>query len=152
MPSIVILVQLISCLPISLLPVQSVPIAPKFVALLIPSVHSLSSIIHIIGKYGDFGRCVNDFFSKDFPTGLVKVETITSAKNLLGTRPMVAFTDEFKVSAARDMTTGLISTEVKSTTFFPILKTKMGMAFYSLFYSKYFFHDNRGQGRNHHDL
>lgn len=83
-----------------------------------------------VGKYGDFARCTTDFFTKDFPTGSVKVEARTQSRSLLATRPggkWETFSDEFKVSAARDLATGAISAEVKNTTCLPIANTKSGI-------------------------
>ena len=39
------------------------------------------------------------------------------------------FSDEFKITALRDMSTGTVSAEVKNTTVFPICKTSMGTLF-----------------------
>jgi hypothetical protein len=79
---------------------------------------------HRIAKYSDFGRCVSDFFSRDFPSGQVKVEARTFAnKGLLAGKGATSFTDEFKVTATRDLATGTITTEVKNTTAFPLLQS-----------------------------
>jgi hypothetical protein len=85
-------------------------------------------IIEWVVKYGDFARPVSDFFSKDFPSGVVKAEARTLSRNLLagrGGKPEV-FSDEFKVTATRDLTTGAVSAEVKNTSTFPLYKTKTG--------------------------
>lgn len=73
-----------------------------------------------VGKYGDFGRCVSDFFSRDFPSGQVKVEARTSSKSLFSG---ASFSDEFKVIAARDLSSGAITAEVKNTSIFPLIKS-----------------------------
>lgn len=67
---------------------------------------------------------MSDFFSRDFPSGQVKVEARTSSKSLLSG---ASFSDEFKVTAIRDLGTGAITTEVKNTSAFPLIKSsKMG--------------------------
>lgn len=67
---------------------------------------------------------MSDFFSRDFPSGIVKVEARTVSPSLLGTRS--TFSDEFKATAIRDLSTGAVTTEVKNTVSFPILQSKMG--------------------------
>lgn len=73
---------------------------------------------------------MSDFFSKDFPSGLVKLEARSQSRSLLVARPgkTDTFSDEFKVSAARDLATGTIAAEVKNTTVFPLNKTRAGTA------------------------
>lgn len=89
-------------------------------------------------KYSDFAKCTTDFFAKDFPSGQVKVEARTSPRSLFagaakGARPE-SFCDvpqpigicnltsgqEFKVVSCRDLETGAISAEVRSTSTFSI--------------------------------
>lgn len=81
----------------------------------------------LIDKYGEFAKSTNDFFTKDFPSGVVKVEARTLARSLLGSRVgKDTFSDEFKVTATRDLATGAISAEAKNTTTFPLGKSKAG--------------------------
>lgn len=91
----------------------------------------------LAAKYTDFAKCTTDFFSKDFPSGQIKVEARTSPRSLFagaakGAHPE-SFCDvlqiviynfvpgqEFKVVSCRDVETGAISAEVKSTSTFSI--------------------------------
>jgi hypothetical protein len=82
-----------------------------------------------VAKYSDFARTTTDFFTKDFPSGVVKVEARTQSRSLLASRSSgkwETFSDEFKVTAARDLATGAIAADVKNTTLFPIAGTKTG--------------------------
>jgi hypothetical protein len=72
----------------------------------------------------DFNQSASDFFARGFPSGSVKVELQTNSRNLAVGRKSF-FTDEFKVSTVRDNATGAISAEVKNTSFFPILNSKI---------------------------
>lgn len=79
-----------------------------------------------IAKYCDFNRNVNDFFTKDFPTGLIKIEARSLGRLRVGAKPSDSFTDEFKLIASRDLQTGAIGTEVKNTSSFTIVKNRLG--------------------------
>jgi len=80
-----------------------------------------------LGKFTDFSRSSNDFFNREFPTNQIKLETRTSSKGLLLTGGRAqTFTDEFKVSAVRDLKSGGISAEVKNTSSFALLKDLIG--------------------------
>lgn len=81
-----------------------------------------------VTKYGDFAKCTNDFFSRDFPSGVVKLVASTQSRSLFASQPgrRDIFSDEFKVTAARDLATGAITAEVKNVTLFPLGDTKTG--------------------------
>lgn len=82
----------------------------------------------MIAKFTDFSRSANDFFNREFPSNQIKIESRTSSKGLLLTAGRAqTFTDEFKVTAVRDLTTGAINAEVKNTSNFAILKDKLGI-------------------------
>lgn len=89
----------------------------------------LFQLMLVAAKYGDFAKSVNDFFSRDFPSGVVKLEAHSHSRSLLGARlgKSETFSDEFKVSAARDLATGTIAAEVKNTTVFPLNQARTGI-------------------------
>ncbi|PJF19323.1 hypothetical protein PSACC_00830 [Paramicrosporidium saccamoebae] len=71
-----------------------------------------------IAKYSDFARTTTDFFTKDFPSGVVKVEARTQSRSLLASRSSgkwETFSDEFKVTASRDLATGAIAADSITT-------------------------------------
>jgi len=83
-------------------------------------------------KYSDFSKNANDFFSKEFPSGQIKVEARTLSKNLFivpagrpGALKSETFSDEFKITAVRDLTTGTIAAEVKNTSNFALVKSAL---------------------------
>lgn len=84
--------------------------------------------IDCVSKYGDFAKSTNDFFSRDFPSGVVKLVASTQSRSLLATQPgrRDIFSDEFKVTATRDLATGAVAAEVKNVTSFPLRDIKTG--------------------------
>ena len=78
---------------------------------------------------------MNDFFTKEFPSGSVKVEARTLSRSAFATRAGAcckdAFCDEFKVTAIRDLVSGAVSAEVKNTTSLPVPAIKLGTLYYT---------------------
>ncbi len=78
---------------------------------------------------------MSDFFTTAFPSDTIKVEARTLARKSLLAPPPAAgscnggtrcdtFTDEFKATVCRDLASGAMSTEVKSTSNFAICKSR----------------------------
>lgn len=74
----------------------------------------------------------NDFFTKDFPTGEVRLEAKTLSRNLFALKPIGiqqggkdTFSDEFKMIASRDNSTGSVTATVTNTSTFNV-KDKFG--------------------------
>lgn len=58
------------------------------------SIPSSSSCPHCpASKYGDFGKQASDFFSKDFPSGLVKFEAKTLPRGVFFRKSGETFSD-----------------------------------------------------------
>lgn len=78
-------------------------------------------------KYCEFSKPADDFFSKDFPAGVVKFEakSLSRAAFFPSAFPKDTFSDEFKLTAVKDISTGSISAEIKNTSYLQLLKDKL---------------------------
>lgn len=91
----------------------------------------------ILVNFALFTKCFNEFFQKEFPSDVLKVTALTKAASAnrfsikspgtgsTGGSGSQSFTDEFKVSATRDLSSAQLNTEIKSTTNFALLPQKL---------------------------